>query len=169
MTTKSTEERLREALERLKTRTPNTKSFKQKVKANKPLRITNSGVEKEAGLSNGCLKRYPNIASEIQAAEAERVHGGSSLSQEISVDDVKSSAIYKQLEAKLIRVEKAKKEAEAKVKDLAEERDRKDAALNEKVAEIDELITSMWELIPRDQQREVFIEKAENIVRFEKR
>jgi hypothetical protein len=169
MTTKSTEDRLREALERLKTRTPNTKSFKQKVKANKPLRITNSGVEKEAELSNGCLKRYPDIANEIQAAEAERVHGGNSSSREIPVDDIKSSAVYKQLEAKLSRVEKAKRKAEAKVKELTEERDRKDAALNEKVAEIDELITSMWELIPIDQQREVIIEKAENIVRFQKR
>ncbi|ELA7286603.1 hypothetical protein Q9885_001700 [Vibrio parahaemolyticus] len=168
MTTKSTESRLREALERLKSRTPNTKSFKQKVKANKPLRITNSGVEKEAGLSNGCLKRYPNLVSDIQEAEAARIHGGLCSSQEISLDEVKSSAIYKQLEAKLSRIEKAKKEAEAKVKELKEELDRKDAALNEKVAEVDELITSMWALIPREQQKVVIIEKAENILRFKK-
>ncbi|WP_432490420.1 hypothetical protein, partial [Flavonifractor plautii] len=108
-----------------------------------------------AGLSNGCLKHYPDIVSEIEEAEAVRVQGGSSSSQEISVDDVKSSAIYKQLEAKLSRVEKAKKEAEATVKELREECSRKDDALNEKVAELDEVITSMWELIPREQQREV--------------
>ncbi len=37
------------------------------------------------------------------------------------------------------------------------------------VAEVDELIIAMWELIPRERQREVIIEKAENIVRFKKR
>ncbi|EJS2611387.1 hypothetical protein NW622_004028 [Vibrio alginolyticus] len=52
---------------------------------------------------------------------------------------------------------------------LNEECDRKDTALNEKIAEIDELITSMWQQIPREAQRSLIIEKAENIVRFRKR
>lgn len=166
MTKKSTENRLHEALQRLITRTPNAKEFWLKVQAGKPLRITKSGVEKEAGLSNGALKHYPSIVEDIEEAEAIRVHGGSRTSQDLDTDDVKASPLYKQLEEKLESVNKAKKAAEATVSELREECYRKDAALNEKTAELDEVIASMWELIPREQQRESIIEKMENIVRF---
>ena len=168
MITKSTEVKLREALERLIKRTPNTRAFKRKVEANKPFSITKSGVEKEAELSNGSLKHYPNIIQDIVNAEAERVHGKSQFSKDISESDIKSSAIYKQLELKLKRMEDVKKKLAIDVKKLKEECERKDRALNEKVAELDEVISSMWALIPRDEQRQLVIKKAENIVNFKK-
>ncbi|EJG0497552.1 hypothetical protein DFX49_RS20865, partial [Vibrio parahaemolyticus] len=150
MTKKSTETQLRQAFERLKANTPTNRKYQLKVKANKPLRITKSGVEKEAGLSNGALKHYPELIREIEDAEAERIHGSSDSQQELAVDDVKSSPIYKQLEAKLERCEEERKKAKITIARLSEECDRKDAALNEKIAEIDELITSMWQQIPRE-------------------
>ncbi|WP_274020568.1 hypothetical protein [Vibrio parahaemolyticus] len=168
MTDKSTEIKLREALERLINRTPNTIGFKRKVQANKPYQITKSGVEKEAELSNNCLRHYPEILIDIAKAEAERVHGKSQLSENISESDIMSSPIYQQLESKLKRSEEAKKKLKIDLKKLKEELDLKDKALNEKVVELDEVISSMWALIPRDEQRKLMIQKTENILDFKR-
>lgn len=160
----TTESRLLDALERLVSKKPNTRQFQKRLKENKPLKITKSGVEKEAGLSNGSTKHYPDIILKIEKAEAERLHG----SQTSRSDDIRSSALYKQLEAKLERALKGKKEAEVKVDELKEECERKDRALNEKISEVDELITSMWKLIPQETLKGSIIKDAENIIPFKK-
>ena len=54
----STERQLRDALARLVHQKPINRELKQKLKANK-LKIVVSNVEKEAGLSNGSARRYP--------------------------------------------------------------------------------------------------------------
>ena len=54
----STEKQLREALKRLIDKQPTHRELKRKLSANK-LKIVVANVEKEAGLSNGAAKRYP--------------------------------------------------------------------------------------------------------------
>ncbi|MBQ0687994.1 hypothetical protein J7315_18190 [Providencia rettgeri] len=65
----STERQLRDALARLVDQKPINRELKQKLKANK-LKIVVSNVEKEAGLSNGSARRYPEIKALIEGAEA---------------------------------------------------------------------------------------------------
>ncbi|WP_299140986.1 hypothetical protein [uncultured Vibrio sp.] len=166
MTNLSTEARLREALERLKNNSPITQGHKAKLRANKPLKINKSSVEKEAGLSNGATKHYPNLINDIENAEADRLHGDKGAIVALTSRDVKASPLYQQLEAKLEKAKAARKAAEDRVLELKAECNRKDIALNEKIIEIDELIASLWELIPRDTQRSLVVKKAENIVRF---
>ncbi|MGF1837147.1 hypothetical protein [Vibrio atlanticus] len=173
MTANSTEAQLRDALNRLIMRRPITKANLLKVQAGKPLKITNSSVEKEAGKGNGALRHYPKLREDIETAEAERVYSSSNpsdissgSSEKITIEEVKSSPIYKKIQEELAKEVSARKSAEADVLDLKEECARKDAALNEKSAELDEVIASMWELIPRDSQRTVLIQKLNKVISF---
>ncbi|CAI4165622.1 hypothetical protein ALT1545_40012 [Alteromonas macleodii] len=78
----STERQLRDALARLVHQKPINRELKQKLKANK-LKIVVSNVEKEAGLSNGSARRYPETKALIESAEANRVHGVSNVSDTV--------------------------------------------------------------------------------------
>ncbi|CAH7216317.1 hypothetical protein VCHA54P496_20391 [Vibrio chagasii] len=168
MTVKTVKQDLDEALDRLINRTPITKANLQRVQAGKPLKISVSGVELEAGRGNGAARHYPTLLKEIREAEEDRVSGSPRSSEEVSDEVVMSSSLYKDLEKKLEKTDRKKRKAEATILELREECKRKDAALNEKSAELDEIIASMWEHVPRDAQRALLIEKTENIIRFQK-
>ncbi|CAH7449632.1 conserved hypothetical protein [Vibrio chagasii] len=164
MTVKNTENELRAALDRLVNRNPRTKANKLKVQAGKSLKITVSGVEKEAGKANGATKYYPKLIEDIGKAEALRLHCSGDSSEETPVQDVKESPIYKQMEHKLTQIKRAKKKAEDTVAELREECNRKEAALNEKVAELDEIIAFMFDVVPKERLKEFLIDKTDNVI-----
>ncbi|MDF4489658.1 hypothetical protein P3513_21200 [Vibrio parahaemolyticus] len=166
----STEKQLREALKRLIDKQPTHRELKRKLSANK-LKIVVANVEKEAGLSNGAAKRYPETKKMIEGAEAERIHGSNDVSGEV----VRAHPIYIKAREDL---EKAKEE----VKKLKAELEQKDGRLTHykellksQAARMHQMNVAMWNDIPEENKHvEVIIDvqdmgSQDNILAFKKR
>ncbi|CAM3154714.1 hypothetical protein VIOR103205_14385 [Vibrio ordalii] len=159
----STEKQLREALKRLIDKQPTHRELKRKLSANK-LKIVVANVEKEAGLSNGAAKRYPETKKMIEGAEAERIHGSSDVSGEV----VRAHPIYIKAREE---VKKLKAELEQKDGRLAHYKE----LLKSQAARMHQMNVAMWNNIPEENKHvEVIIDvqdmgSQDNILAFKKR
>lgn len=166
----STERQLRDALARLVDQKPINRELKQKLKANK-LKIVVSNVEKEAGLSNGSARRYPEIKALIEGAEATRVHGASNVSDNV----IRSHPLHIKAKEDL---DKAKKEIK-KLKDEIEKKEQKledyKKRLKSQAVRIHEVTVAMWKHIPEECKHIELMTDMEktgltnNILEFKKR
>ncbi|EHR5321335.1 hypothetical protein KUL70_004269 [Vibrio parahaemolyticus] len=165
-----TEKQLREALKRLVEQKPINRELKRKLNANK-LKIVVSSVEKEAGLSNGAAKRYPEIKEMIESAEAARIHGASDVSDKV----VRTQPIYIKAKGDLAKareeIKRLKTELAQKDEKLAHYRD----LLKSQAVRMHQMNVAMWSDIPEDKKRiEVMIdvqnmESQSNVLDFKSR
>lgn len=166
----ATEKQLRNALERLIDKKPTNRDLKKKLKANK-LKIGFSNVEKEAGLSNGALKHYPELKKEITEAELERVSGSS----DVSVEVILKHPLYVKAKDELAKakaeIKKIKDELEKKDKKLDDYKER----LKSQAVAMHQVNVAMWKHIPEEAKHvELMIdvhgmETQSNILDFKKR
>lgn len=166
----STERQLRDALTRLVDQKPINKELKQKLKANK-LKIVVSNVEKEAGLSNGSARRYPEIKALIEGAEATRVHGEGNVSDNV----VRSHPLH-------IKAKEGLDKAKQEIKKLKEDIEKKEQKLGDykkrlksQAVRMHEVTVAMWKHIPEECKHielMIDVEKTEatsNVREFKKR
>ncbi len=155
-----TKDDLRSALERLKRREPEHLDLIQLVRDNKPLKLHNYNIEKEARKANGTLKNHPDIKSEIEKAELERLYS------DITTDS--DRVIYalneqvRELKEKAIKLELSNKS-------LREEVDRKDTVLKNQIELMDETITALWSAIPPHEveRRTLVMKHLANIIEID--
>ena len=134
----STERQLRDALARLVHQKPINRELKQKLKANK-LKIVVSNVEKEAGLSNGSARRYPETKALIESAEANRVHGVSNVSDTV----VRGHPLHIKAKEDL---DKAKKEIKKLKREIGDYKKR----LKSQAVRMHQMTVAMWEHMPEE-------------------
>ena len=144
-----TEKRLREGLVRLITKSPTNIELKQKLRDNK-LKIVVSNVEKEAGLSNGAAKRYPELIELIKKSEEERIFGMNNMSVEDTV--LLTQPLYIKVKENL---EKAKAENKKLKAELALKNGKLEEykqLLKEQSVKMHQINVAMWGCIPDDRK-----------------
>jgi FtsZ-binding cell division protein ZapB len=140
--------RIREAIERIKLGQPKNRELKKR----KNLKLNKSTVEKEADLSTGALRHYPEIIKEINDYQPALKEISASFS-----DDSDASLILLQQEhAKLKQqkklVNKAKVEESSKAKNLADEIERlkhENVAIHQYYTKT---IAALFELVPQEKR-----------------
>lgn len=141
----STERQLRDALARLVDQKPINRELKQKLKANK-LKIVVSNVEKEAGLSNGSARRYPETKALIESAEANRVHGVSNVSDTVVRGHPLHIKAKEDLDKAKKEIKKLKREIEKKEEKLGDYKKR----LKSQAVRMHQMTVAMWEHMPEE-------------------
>lgn len=141
----TTEKQLRAALERLIAKKPTNKELKQKLKANK-LKIVVSNVEKEAGLSNGAAKHYPETKELIESAEADRIYGISNVADVV----IRTQPLYIKAKEDLAKakeeIKKLKVELELKNKKFEDYK----KIIKEQAVKMHQMNVAMWLHIPEE-------------------
>lgn len=140
-----TEKQLRAALERLIAQQPTNRELKQKLRANK-LKIVVSNVEKEAGLSNGAAKHYPNIKAFIESAEAERIHGASNVADAV----IRIQPLYVKAKDDLAKAKDEIKKLRAELELKNEKLDNYKKLLKEQSVRMHQMNVAMWDDIPEE-------------------
>lgn len=143
-----TEKQLMAALERLIAQQPTNRELKQKLK-DKKLKIVVSNVEKEAGLSNGAAKHYPNIKELIEGAEAERIHGASNIAD----DAVRTQPLYVKAKEDLVKAKAEIKKLKAELTLKDEKIKRYQGLIKEQAVRTHQMNVAMWDNIPSENKR----------------
>ncbi|MBF9001911.1 hypothetical protein [Vibrio nitrifigilis] len=165
-----TEKQLRDALERLVAQKPTNRELKQKLKTNK-LKIVVSNVEKEAGLSNGAAKRYPETKALIENAEAERIYGASNVSDTV----IRAHPLYVKSKEDLLKAKHEMKKLKVELELKDEKLDSYKELLKYQAVRTHQMTVAMWEQIPDDKKHvELMIDVQDmnahsNVVDFKKR
>lgn len=165
-----TEKRLRDALKRLVDKKPTNRELKRKYENNK-LKIVVSNVEKEAGLSNGAARRYPETKVLIESAETARVHGTNDVPDAV----VRAQPIYIKIKEDFDRAKKEIKKLKAELVEKDEKLADYKERLKFQTAKMHQMSVAMWKHIPDEIKHvEIMIDAQgigdkSNILNFNKR
>ncbi|ELA9350736.1 bacterioferritin comigratory protein [Vibrio parahaemolyticus] len=148
--TKATKHKLLEALERLLEGKPENRELRKKAREGK-LKINNSTVEKEAGLSVGSLRRHEDVRVmiKIKLLEARGAQDGSS---QTPIDV---------LQADIKQLKQDKTQANKKKKEYYDEAQSHKEALAVQAATHIKIVQDLMEMLPAS-EREKAIDKVVN-------
>ncbi|EGQ9573738.1 bacterioferritin comigratory protein [Vibrio alginolyticus] len=148
--TKATKHKLLEALERLLEGKPENRELRKKAREGK-LKINNSTVEKEAGLSVGSLRRHEDVRVMIKTKLLE-ARGAQDGSSQTPID---------LLQADIKQLKQDKTQANKKKKEYYDEAQSHKEALAVQAATHIKIVQDLMEMLPAS-EREKAIDKVVN-------
>ncbi|EGQ9137844.1 bacterioferritin comigratory protein [Vibrio parahaemolyticus] len=148
--TKATKHKLLEALERLLEGKPENRELRKKAREGK-LKINNSTVEKEAGLSVGSLRRHEDVRVMIKTKLLE-ARGAQDGSSQTPIDV---------LQADIKQLKQDKTQANKKKKEYYDEAQSHKEALAVQAATHIKIVQDLMEMLPAS-EREKAIDKVVN-------
>ncbi|MCS0219486.1 bacterioferritin comigratory protein [Vibrio alginolyticus] len=148
--TKATKHKLLEALERLLEGKPENRELRKKAREGK-LKINNSTVEKEAGLSVGSLRRHEDV----------RVMIKTKLLEARGAQDGSSQTPIHVLQADIKQLKQDKTQANKKKKEYYDEAQSHKEALAVQAATHIKIVQDLMEMLPAS-EREKAIDKVVN-------
>ncbi|WMO17558.1 bacterioferritin comigratory protein [Vibrio alginolyticus] len=148
--TKATKHKLLEALERLLEGKPENRELRKKAREGK-LKINNSTVEKEAGLSVGSLRRHEDVRVMIKTKLLE-ARGAQDGSSQTPIDV---------LQADIKQLKQDKTQANKKKKEYYDETQSHKEALAVQAATHIKIVQDLMEMLPAS-EREKAIDKVVN-------
>lgn len=137
------------AMERIKSGTPNHRELKKRTN----LKLNQSTVEKESGLSTGALRHHREILAEIIEYNAPEINVASDC---LGVNSVIAKSDNEKLQTQKKKAIKAKHDAQERnkeLKDCVNRLDRENKALHKHHAQV---ICALFDLIPQEERIGLF-------------